>query len=454
MRKITEYIRDRRGAVAIIVALSLPMIAGFAALGIDMGYIVLLQARLQAAADAAALAAATAIDEPAQAKILAVDYASENMTAEAHGHVLDPSDVVFGNWKAETHTFTAGGAPTNAVQVITRRSAANGNPARLFFARILGFDASDVNAEAIATAGAGGAGDFCILSLEPNESAAIQIGGTVNLLLGCGIAVTSDHPKQALKVSGTDVIDATKICVSGGAQISGTVTFLDAEPTENCPTPPDPLADLPPPPEADDPCDYETDHEEFKISGNGGTYDLSPGVYCNGITISGSDNTINFLPDPYGNPGTYVLAGGGMRVSGGNNHINGSEVMFYNTDYPELGYDYEDIDFSGDTFADLSAPTSGDYAGVLFFNDRESTALNSSIKFKVAGTVEPDFDGVIYFPHHQVEYSGTSTQTNECNTKIIARSIKFNGTTDSVGGPNCAGNGVQIGGGTAIRLVR
>ena len=97
MRTIMEYIRDRRGAVAMVFALSLPVIAGIAALGIDVGYIVLLQARLQAAADASVLAAATANDDAAEARDLAVDYATENMSVDGHGNVLDPSLKVFSN---------------------------------------------------------------------------------------------------------------------------------------------------------------------------------------------------------------------------------------------------------------------------------------------------------------------------------------------------------------------
>ncbi len=73
MRTIAGYFRDRRGVAAIIFALTLPVIAGFAALAIDVGYLTLLQARLQAAADAAVLAAATAKNVPGQAQNLAVE---------------------------------------------------------------------------------------------------------------------------------------------------------------------------------------------------------------------------------------------------------------------------------------------------------------------------------------------------------------------------------------------
>ncbi len=89
------------------------------------------------------------------------------MAVAAHGNVLDPSDVVLGNWNADTHTFTPAGGSicVNAVQVITRRSQANGNPAELFLARILGFYDTDVSAQSVATFGGacgGGATRFLI----------------------------------------------------------------------------------------------------------------------------------------------------------------------------------------------------------------------------------------------------------------------------------------------------
>ena len=83
MRKMAGFIRDRRGAVAMVAALTLPVIAGFAALAIDIGHIVSLQARLQATADAAGLAAAIAAQDDQDATpYAAVEYASMNMSAE------------------------------------------------------------------------------------------------------------------------------------------------------------------------------------------------------------------------------------------------------------------------------------------------------------------------------------------------------------------------------------
>jgi Flp pilus assembly protein TadG len=60
LRKCWRRIADRRGASALIVALSLPMLLGVTGLSVDVGYWYQQQETLQSAVDAAALAAATA----------------------------------------------------------------------------------------------------------------------------------------------------------------------------------------------------------------------------------------------------------------------------------------------------------------------------------------------------------------------------------------------------------
>ena len=198
--------------------------------------------------------------------------------------------------------------------------------------------------------------------------------------------------------------------MAGGDQVSGNVTFANASPAAGCTPPSDPLSGLAAPPEASGGCN----NIDFKVSGSDGNVNLSPGVYCNGIEISGSDNTITLQA------GTYVLAGGGLKLSGGGNVVNGSGVLFYNTEQGSQG-DFKDIDFSGSSTVNLSAPTSGTYAGVLFFQDPSQFSAAAGVKFKVAGVVTTNLDGTIYLPDHEVEYSGTASQSQTCPTKIICR---------------------------------
>ena len=276
------------------------------------------------------------------------------------------------------------------------------------------------------------------------DPAAIKISGTVELDLGdCGIAVTSTDSVKAIEAAGTVDITAGSICVAGGYDDPGTVTLTPGPEIveEGCTPPPDPLASLPPPAVPNCPGDHNVPGAiPFVVSASGGTVNLTPGVYCGGIEISGSSKTVNFAP------GEYILAGGGLIGSGGSNTYNGTGVMFYNTESSPGADDFGDIDFSGNSTVNLSAPTSGTYAGVLFFQDPTNDPAAEGVKFKVAGTVSVTLDGVIYFPNQLVQYSGTAPIGDVCGPKIISKFIDFNGTSATFGpnDPSCASNNVII----------
>jgi Flp pilus assembly protein TadG len=150
MRLAVRFARDQRGGVLPLVGLSLMVILGFAALAIDVTHQRALDAQLEATADAAALAAASQLPNESTAREAALDYAESNMPPDQHGTVLVEDDIVFGTWYEETRQFVVGGPVTNAVQVTTRRSEQNGNPAPTFFMRVFGRDQADLSAEALA----------------------------------------------------------------------------------------------------------------------------------------------------------------------------------------------------------------------------------------------------------------------------------------------------------------
>ncbi len=154
--------RRRRGAVAILVAVCLTVILGFAALAIDVGHIYDVQTELQRTADAAALAAVAelgggrsegvAMDSARQ---VASDYAAINEVMNAPV-LLANADVVFGRAYMPSGTskyvFEASEEDPNAVRVRARRTADSPSGAvPLFFARVLGIATTDVAAQATAT---------------------------------------------------------------------------------------------------------------------------------------------------------------------------------------------------------------------------------------------------------------------------------------------------------------
>lgn len=148
-------IRDHRGRVGergtslALVGMFLLALVGCASLAVDLGFTYVKHNELQSTADAAALAAISTSD-PAAGRTRAFAIVERNMPADRDGSVLTGEDVAYGNWSWEARVFLAGGAPSNAVRVITRRADVNGNPLELFFAPILGHPVTNVAAMAIA----------------------------------------------------------------------------------------------------------------------------------------------------------------------------------------------------------------------------------------------------------------------------------------------------------------
>ncbi len=138
--------RRERGAVIIWSALFLVFLLGFVALGIDVSKLMATRTQLQNAADAAALAGASAINfttgvvDPDTALVRAMATASANraFVNTPEPIMLLAADVVF--------------PATNQVQVTVRRDAASGGSMVTHIAQVLGITSLDVKATAVAKA--------------------------------------------------------------------------------------------------------------------------------------------------------------------------------------------------------------------------------------------------------------------------------------------------------------
>ena len=138
----------RRGNVLVLAALLLTFVFSMVAFVVDLGYIVHVDTEMQRTADACALAAIAVMPDQQAALTVAQAVATDN--AHVEGPALAQSDVIFGSWDRDTATFTPDSAGANAVKIILRRTEANGNPLRLFFAKLIDHDTADVWVESIA----------------------------------------------------------------------------------------------------------------------------------------------------------------------------------------------------------------------------------------------------------------------------------------------------------------
>ncbi|MCB9865445.1 MAG: VWA domain-containing protein [Phycisphaerales bacterium] len=150
----------RRGAVAVMLAVTVPVIIAFAALTVDVGVMYNAKADLQRCADAAALAGASQLvslssgDPLAAARQCAKDIAYANKVLATNPIVTD-ADITFGKANIDPVTKQVFFTPTNsspdAVRVVVRKTANSPNGALpLYFARIFGRHFTDVQATATA----------------------------------------------------------------------------------------------------------------------------------------------------------------------------------------------------------------------------------------------------------------------------------------------------------------
>lgn len=138
-----------RGAIAVLMALMLTVIMGFAALGVDVAYIRLARMEMKTAADAAAHAGMSVLrmtkgnagTAAAKAKLVA----SKNFVL-GHAVTLDDEDIVFGVWDYDTNTFVPGSTPINALRINGRKSdlSATAGTVKATLGRTLGITEANV----------------------------------------------------------------------------------------------------------------------------------------------------------------------------------------------------------------------------------------------------------------------------------------------------------------------
>jgi hypothetical protein len=387
---------QRRGIAAPAVALSLIVLLGVLALAVDGGQLMGDRRQAQAAADAAALAAASDLydqmvtywpNNPGRDGAGETARKSAFTTATQNGYKKSHVTV---NVAAGTYSegATAGQAlPDGYAEVIIL-----GKQKRAF-SNIFGSGNLSIHARAVARARYTIYTDYGIIVLDPSSKASLKVtGGGLSVLGSSPVAVNSTDP-AGLFLSGTGSLTADLINVTGGSSLSGQAQ-LNA--TVHYGTPPvaDPLANLRPP----DPKTMTTQ------SYSGGDATLDPGVYNSGISLSsGAQVTLN--------PGIYYV--NGLKLTA-QSTLTGDGVMIYNTG---------GLDLKGQSSLNLSPPTTGTYAGMSYFQDRNSPAGDN-----LSGGSTTSISGTFYAPNATVDNTGAADCT--IGSQFIARQLVVAGSGD------------------------
>jgi hypothetical protein len=148
--KIPSTIREQKGSVIIITALSLVVLVGFMGLALDIGHLYIVKTELQNSADAAALAAAKMMDKntnslfDAHEKAVAVP---NNFNFQQKNVVIGPNDVTFSQNLAGPYELAPAADPATARFV---KVAISPQDVKLWFSPVLKILSAQVKAEAVA----------------------------------------------------------------------------------------------------------------------------------------------------------------------------------------------------------------------------------------------------------------------------------------------------------------
>jgi hypothetical protein len=413
--------RSERGSVAIIVALMLTMMIGFAALGTEVVFLLLKQRQMQAAASAAALGGATALmtgrplDYTVEAKAAAANAGFVNGVASATVTINHPPSI--GNYTSSSI----------AVEAIVSQ------PQTLLLAKLFFTGVWNVSARAVATEGVG-ASD-CVLAL--GQGTAVSVGNGAQVMLNsCGLGSNSSSA-SAIQVTGGASLTSKTVSVVGNVSTSngGSIATTNGVSTGQAAVA-DPYAGTAVP--SVGACKHGTlPSAPLTLGYSAGTQVLSAdGVYCGGLSIgNGAVVTMN--------PGVYIMDGGSFSVGGGST-LSGTGVTIVLTG---TGSNYTTVSINNGVTVTLSAPTTGSTSGLVFFQD-PAAPTNGSDSFQ--GGAGVSLTGALYFPSQTVTYANGANSTTTC-TQLVADYLVFQGGASF--NSNCANAGVTTIGGTPSELV-
>lgn len=386
---------SQRGQALIIIVFSIVGLIAVTALAVDGGNAFLEKRRTQGAADSIALGGALA-------RIKGQSWVSKTYElAKSNGYDND----------GETNSVQVFSPPATGIYVgdveyiqvkITSRVPT-------FFAGVIGIPYITVSSEAITRTKGSEIKEIlegnAIIALAPtsdcdNKRAFWVHGESTLKLIGGGIFINSNNPECALITNGSGSIRIDgegKISVVGGARIQKPKLLTPYPPQTNA----SPIS-YPPPffmPEVG--CAGKT----AEILGDGVT--MSPGNYSDNIF---PPEGVQFLES-----GVYCIKGDFVLDHG---YLQGSNVTFV--------LEYGRIKWNGSSFVDLSAPQSGENAGLLIFAPIENKSI-----MRINSNSDSTLRGTILMPGAEIHINGGDSQFGY-HSQIIGYRIQSNGQSNIV----------------------
>jgi hypothetical protein len=397
---VQRLCRSEIGSVAVQIGMGLIAMIGMAGLGTEGTFLIYKHRQMQSAADASALSGAMALSQS-----FPRDPQSEARAVAARlGYVHGAQQVA-----VTVNVPPASGAQagnSEAVEVIISQ------PQDLSLMRFFGNDTANVGTRSVAVRS--DTGRFCILALDLSaEQAMFVSNNAVSVSENCGVAVNSTDDR-ALVMNNNAVINGP-VTTRGEWELANNAELNGSPQMQHGPLIADPYADvqLQSPP----PCTGQSGS-----GSNGVTRNLVPGRFCSGWDFK--NNVILNLA-----PGTYYID---SELDIKNNVVvNGTGVTLV------INGNYE-IDIDNNAVLNITAPTSGDYAGIAFFGRRDATPTKLQ---KFSNNTVMNIQGAVYFPNQILEFDNNGTTEALGCTHVIGRMVRMMNNVELKN--NCSDTGVR-----------
>jgi Flp pilus assembly protein TadG len=396
---VSRGTEGERGQALVLTALCCVMLVGMLGFATDVGLLLMAKRNLQVAADSAALAGAAELNYG--------DYASAAQAAAAQNGFTNGSNGVT---VSVNPSGTANPSPLNGpyknqagyLEVVITQIRST------FFMKVFHWSSMSVSARAVGTLGSSSG---CIYLLATSGTNLTMSNAGQLTASSCGLMDDSSS-SASISVIGGSTLAVSTIGLVGNDTVSGGGTITPAAVTGIAPFS-DPMAYLTAPTYSASSCGSDP----LTHYGNGGSsYSVGPGsTYSttqNGNTVCYTSLSLGINNDTVTvNPGIYVITGAMTFASG--TVAGGAGVTFYLTGSASLSIG------NGATFT-LSAPTSGTYNGILFYQDRADTTAAS-----IQGGATSVLKGILYFPNAALSIGNGTSST--FYTPIIANSLTIVG---------------------------
>ncbi len=420
-RKIASLLRHTGGNTLALVGMAMIPMVGTIGLGVDVAQWVVWKRQLHTAADLGALAGARALADGHPVKINVERSLAQNDLRAFDTDAIESAPTV-GPFKDDD----------DKVRVVLSTSQP------LPFSGMFLKASPKITVEAIAENAK--TVPNCVITLDKSGTG-VSITGSSTVDMNCGLASNSDFDATTSDYLKAGALSAVGT-VTQGANITGDTKVNDGINEVS-----DPFASKLPMPNAQSSCSpnsYPLIKSSVTIGPTAG------GTICyQGLQINDGVVTLR--------PGTYLIGASGISVSAkATLQGTGVTLIFTNTQTPFNSGKIGSFWANGSATINLSAPTSGTYAGVLMYQDPRTPAKNNGLK--ITGNSDSSFEGAIYAPTVEVTMIGNSDISGAAGIEtpcfqIVALFATFTGNT-SVSN-NCPGGGgaAAFGGDGTIRLV-